>query len=220
MNDDELLLMNGSNEYYYEKDDIYEADIHLSIGTLYIKEFDKGTFTSNSFTNAMTHLDQAVRLYEMSSDDTDHSITTNMTLAKYYLFLLHLRDGNYHFAAQRYNDAIDWLRKLDALVLTDSDMFEDNDIDPNLFAEESILQHQPTKRNPQPFKSLKQQQRKKTYESEKTTRISKMRRATNRGSNEVNVESASDTEEKPSIYIDLQHYLSQNQSALPKDLSD
>ena len=217
MNDDQFLLMDESNGYYFEKDDIYEADIHVSIGTLYMEEFDSGIRTSSG-TYAMTHFDQAVRLYEMSGDVDS---TTNMALAKYNLFLLHLRDGNYRVAARLYNDAIVWLRKIDTtMASTDSDLYDDYGIDPALFTEVSNLQHQRRNtRNQQPYKSSKQQQqqRKILLKAETFTGKSKTEsttgtgRVTNNAKNEIDVDSGTDTEAaNPTIYVDLQHFLSQN----------
>jgi hypothetical protein len=218
MNDDQLLMMDESNGYYYEKDDVYEADIHLSIGTLYLEEIDKGIRTS-SMTDAMTHFDQAVRLYEMSGDADS---TTNMALAKYNLFLLHLRDGNYRVAARRYNEAIVWLRKIDTMA-TDFDLYDDdsNNIDPTLFHYLTSLPHQHSTRNHQPYKSSNQQQRKTFLKLETSAGPSKtgakMDKSTNDENNVDQASSATVTKEKPSIHIDLQHFLSQNQSVLLKE---
>ena len=201
MNDDQWLLMDESNEYYYEKDDIYEADIHVSIGILYMEEFDNGASTSSS-TEAMTHFEQALRLYDRSVD-ADSSI--NMALAKYNLFLLHLRDGNYRVAARRYNEAIDLLRRIET---TSTDMDEDLNVDYKLLAEIKDLQQNRNKRNQQPYQSTKQRKTSVKAEANSDTSIP----TSTTDSSRANSNDKGTRNDKASIYIDLQHFLSQNES--------
>ena len=209
MDDDQLLLMDESNGYYYDKDDIYEADIHVSIGTLYMEEFDMCSSTS-SITHAMTHFEQAVRLYDMSGDsDVDRS--TNMALAKYNLFLLHLRNGNYRMAVRRYNEFIDLFRKIDAYT-TDEDIYESFN-DPTQFTEQITSQQHRAKRNHEQYHLSKQRQTTLIKWDASTTKATSKTGNASAKDSKHEVESAMLSEEQPSIYVDLQHFLTQNQSA-------
>jgi tetratricopeptide (TPR) repeat protein len=210
MNDDQMLLMDESNGYYYEKNDSYEADIHVSIGTLYMEEFDKVISTS-SITHAMTHFEQAVRLYEMSGDVDSN---TNMALAKYNLFLLHLRGGNYRMAARRYNDAIDLFRNIESHS-TDVTGMDESFKDPTLFTGSVNLHQHRSKRVQEPYQSSKQQHKTLTKSEASTTRTTSPTARAIDEETKHNVESATlpVVKEKPSLYVDLQNFLSQNQSA-------
>ena len=206
LHDDQMLLMDESNRYYYEKDDSYEADIHVSMGTLYMEEFDTVISTS-SLTHAMIHFEQAERLYEMSGD-VDSS--TNMALAKYNLFLLHLRDGNYRMAARRYNDAIDMFRKIESHATDVNNSFKGA----TLFTGNSNLQQHRSNRNQEPYQSSKQQHSTSSKSEIPTTRTESTTESAIDKEAKHDVESATlkKNKEKASIYVDLQHFLSQNQS--------
>ena len=219
INDDQFLLLDESNGYSYQKDDVYEADIHLSIGTLYMEEFGQGIRTSR-ITQAMNHFEQAVRLYEMSGDVDS---TINMALAKYNVFLLHLHDGNYRVASRRFNEAIDGLRQVDAIATADADIYDDYYNDPTLVNEiTNVQQQRNNKRNQQPYKSSKQQRKtlvKATTASTDTSKASSMAgRSFHHERYEDDVESTTAMKGKPSIYVDLQHYLNQNESSVKEEL--
>jgi hypothetical protein len=199
-NDDILSVdeSNGSNNYYYDKDDGYEADLHVLIGTLYM-ESDNQSSGQNSISLASNHFEQAVRLYDISGEV--HS--TNMALAKYNLFLLHLRDGDYRTASSLYNDAIDTLRMIDTTIAhTDSSMFIVG------IMNEWVQQYRTLHKN-QPFKSKRQlnlRESQASTKSDTSTRNYKIVRS-----------SKENKKTESSLFIDLQHFLTVSQNHTQED---
>jgi tetratricopeptide (TPR) repeat protein len=87
-------------EEYYQRDDGYEGDLHLSIGTLYLDR--------NDFVSAASHLDQAIQLYELSGETEER----NTADAKYNLAILHFRNADFLASDAAYNSALDTYRKV------------------------------------------------------------------------------------------------------------
>jgi tetratricopeptide (TPR) repeat protein len=83
------------------KDNAYEADLHLSLGALYLSRSSSGS-GDNSIQSA-SHLEQALRLYELSGE----SHTENMATTKYNLSIYHLRNGDYQQSALFYAESLD-----------------------------------------------------------------------------------------------------------------
>jgi hypothetical protein len=191
---DDIFDMDASNDnYYYDTDDGYEADLHVSIGTLYMELHTTPSSSSSTISQATNHFEQAVRLYQASGEV--HS--TNMALAKYNLFLLHLRDGDYRTASLRYNDAVDALRTID--VTTEHP-------DSSIFIIEMMTVWKQGYRNvrkQQPYKSTQRHNDPKESQSsinaETSTRDYKIVKSTKDSSNTGS-----------SLYVDVQHFLSQN----------
>lgn len=90
-----------SGETYYEKDDGYEGDLHMSLGALYMSRSD-----NSESIQAASHLEQAIRLYELSGE----AQSQNMASAKFDLSILHLRNGEYRMSARRHGEALDIFR--------------------------------------------------------------------------------------------------------------
>jgi hypothetical protein len=84
-------------EYDYEKDDGYEGDLHLSLGSLYM------ALGGDNSALAASHLEQAVRLYELSGEREGDNTAT----AKFNLAILHLRSGDYRASARWHGEALD-----------------------------------------------------------------------------------------------------------------
>jgi hypothetical protein len=106
--DDMLVDESTGSEYYFEKDDSYEADLHVAIGTLYAELATSTTTGERSITDATSHFQQAIRLYEMSGERQ----SANMALAKYNLSILHFQNGDFRMASNRYSDALDIFRSI------------------------------------------------------------------------------------------------------------
>jgi tetratricopeptide (TPR) repeat protein len=191
-----------NDEYNNGKDDAYEADVHVSIGMLY-KEMDtSNSGSTSSSTLASSHFQQAIRLYEMSGD----VLCSSMAIAKYNLFLLHMRDGDYRAAIFQYNDAIDVLSKLD---ITDFSSYDEYD-DPSLLEElkQPIPDHlghyqrlndgATMKRNAQPKHSLIQATSRKTRKSNEKRPVEKSRQK---------AATTGIKGDESTIFVDLQHFL-------------
>jgi tetratricopeptide (TPR) repeat protein len=97
-NDDYVVDENGENRIN-KQDDGYEGDLHSSLGSMYMYKHD--------FVAALSHLKQAVRLYELAGDH--HSIV--MANTKYSLSTLNFRIGEYSTSASEYEEALDLFKQ-------------------------------------------------------------------------------------------------------------
>jgi tetratricopeptide (TPR) repeat protein len=208
LNDDEMLLMDESNQYYYEKDHAYEANIHMSLGEMYTEVKKAST---SSITQATFHFEKAVRLYEIEGDEQN----TNVALAKYNLFLLHLRDGDYRTAMRWYDEAIDLLEVMNPSDELPADWYyELNDL--------SWISGRADLQNDRNTQSQHQQKSTRSHQEQQRTSLhsdaSASDTATKAGSSvkqgkrskQLNIRLTTKNTVGSSIYINLQHYLSQN----------
>ena len=95
-------------EYYYERDTGYEADLHASIGALLLD-------SPGDSIGAATHLLEAERLYRL----TGESDNVNMASVKFSLATLHLLNGEYRESGRLHGEALVIFRQ-----------FQDNDENP------------------------------------------------------------------------------------------
>lgn len=92
---------------YYERDDGYEGGLHMSLGVLY--SMSRGGDEENDVL-AASHLEQAIRLYEMSGEEGQ-----NMASVKFNLANLRLRSGDYRESAKLYKEALDIFQTIGTL---------------------------------------------------------------------------------------------------------
>jgi tetratricopeptide (TPR) repeat protein len=82
------------------RQDGYEGDLHMNLGSLYMANGD--TFA------AISHLQQAMQLYERSDEKGDDS---NAADVKFTLSELHFRNGDYQASMQLHEQALDLYRR-------------------------------------------------------------------------------------------------------------
>ena len=90
---------------YYERDNGYEADLHASIGALLLDRSDDGP---GDTIGAVTHLLEAERLYRL----TGESDNVNMASVKFTLAALHLQNGEYRESGRLHGEALAIFRKV------------------------------------------------------------------------------------------------------------
>jgi len=98
--DEEGYFDEATGETYYEKDDGYEADLHASIGALYMGGDDHIL--------AVSHLLEAIRLYDLAGEPDGQ----NMASAKFNLAALRLRNGEYRESARLHGEALDIFHRI------------------------------------------------------------------------------------------------------------
>jgi tetratricopeptide (TPR) repeat protein len=79
---------------YHGKDDLYEGDIHMSLGSLYLAKGD--------LVSAGSHLSQSIKLYELSGEEEDR----NLADAKFNMAVLRYRTGEYVLSRESYDSAL------------------------------------------------------------------------------------------------------------------
>ena len=89
----------GGPQYYYQRDDGYEGDLHASLGALLLADGDAVL--------AAVHLMEAVRLYEFAGDVDGQ----NMASVKFNLSALYLQNGEYRESARLHGEALDLFRQ-------------------------------------------------------------------------------------------------------------
>jgi tetratricopeptide (TPR) repeat protein len=85
-------------ENYPTKDDLYEGDIHVNLGSLLLAKGD--------FVAAGSHLSQAIKLYELSDEEEDRNVAD----AKYNMAVLYYRTGEFSLSREMYEAAVDIYR--------------------------------------------------------------------------------------------------------------
>lgn len=182
---------------YNEKDDGYEGDLHLSIGALYMAQGGD----NNLF--AASHLEQAVRLYELSGERDGENTAT----AKFNLSILHLRGGDYRASAQLHGEALDIFRSVNEENVSLTGLLGVNEL------RTLMIQHpqrQESSRNDdQPSPSTKA---KAASPATQTTTTTTRESHSSIKETKPSLQAAADHSDGPSILIDVNSFLNQNNS--------
>jgi tetratricopeptide (TPR) repeat protein len=86
------------DQIYRGKDDLYEGDIHVNLGSMFLAKGD--------LVSAGSHLSQAIKLYDLRLEDEDR----NMADAKFNMAVLNYRIGEYALSREFYDSALDIYR--------------------------------------------------------------------------------------------------------------
>jgi tetratricopeptide (TPR) repeat protein len=86
------------DQIYRGKDDLYEGDIHVNLGSMFLAKGD--------LVSAESHLNQAIKLYVLSLEDEDR----NLGDAKFNMAVLKYRTGEYALSREFYDSALDIYR--------------------------------------------------------------------------------------------------------------
>jgi tetratricopeptide (TPR) repeat protein len=179
----------ASGETYYEKDDGYEGDLHTSIATLYMA---RGDNSENIL--AASHLEQAVRLYELSGEQDGQ----NMATAKFNLSILHARNGDYLASAQLHSEALDIFRAVVGEGVNPMGMGVDE--------LSTLLEQQQQEQN-----SAYQNQHFTTSKTTTTSSSTATSQATKKTAPSMQAANTAN-DAGPTILVDVQRFLSQNDS--------
>jgi tetratricopeptide (TPR) repeat protein len=179
------------------KDNAYEADLHLSIGALYLSR----SSGDNNIQSA-SHLEQALRLYELSGE----SHTENMATTKYNLSIYHLRNGDYRQSAVFYAEALDIFQ---TFVTDGASDFAAANVKQSLHSLlSSTQQRKPQSRTPPAADNAKSQSSsdKRATSSPASTKPSLVQA--------ISIDDEYDGRQKrPAILVDMQQFLQQNDSS-------
>jgi tetratricopeptide (TPR) repeat protein len=180
----------------------YEADLHLSIGALYLSRSSSGS-GDNSIQSA-SHLEQALRLYELSGE----SHTENMATTKYNLSICHLRNGDYQQSAVFYAEALDIFQTFTAEEASDSTLGASNVKQSLHSLLSSTQQRKPQSRTPPTSANAKSQSSsdKRATSSSTSTKPSLVQAVS------IDEENAG-RPKRPAILVDMQQFLQQNDSS-------
>ena len=97
----EGLNNDANNDYYYQRDDGYEGDLHLTLGTLYLSNDD--------LEKAMTYFENAISLYQTSSDDAN---SHRMADAKTNLAMAFFRARQFQESIRLHTEALELYQTL------------------------------------------------------------------------------------------------------------
>jgi tetratricopeptide (TPR) repeat protein len=185
------------------KDSAYEADLHLSIGALYLSRSSHGS--GDSSIQSASHLEQALRLYELSGE----SQTENMATTKYNLSIYHLRNGDYQQSATFYAEALDIFQTFATDEASDFNFGAAANVKQSLHSLLSPTQHRkPQSRTPPTIDNAKSQSSsdKRASSSSTSTKPSLVQA--------ISIDDEHDGRQKrPVILVDMQQFLQQNDSS-------
>lgn len=182
------FLDETTGETYYEKDDGYEGDLHMSIGSLYMARSD-----NSESIQAASHLEQAVRLYELSGEVQSQ----NMATVKFNLSILHLRNGDYPMSARLHGEALDIFRA----VIGDG-------VNPMAMGDEELNS----------LLLMQQEQEESYFQATRTSKTTTTTSPQTKGSKAPSVQATKTAGGggggggPPTILVDVQRFLSQNDS--------
>jgi tetratricopeptide (TPR) repeat protein len=94
----DIEVSDYEDQLYLGKDDLYEGDIHMSLGSLFLAKGD--------LVSAGSHLSQSIKLYELSGEEEDR----NLADAKFNMSVLKYRTGEYALSREFYDSALDIYR--------------------------------------------------------------------------------------------------------------
>jgi tetratricopeptide (TPR) repeat protein len=94
----DIEVSDYEDQLYLGKDDLYEGDIHMSLGSLFLAKGD--------LVSAGSHLSQSIKLYELSGEEEDR----NLADAKFNMSVLKYRTGDYALSREFYDSALDIYR--------------------------------------------------------------------------------------------------------------
>ena len=94
----DIEVSDYEDQIYMGKDDLYEGDIHMGLGSLFLAKGD--------LVSAGSHLSQSIKLYEISGEEEDR----NLADAKFNMSVLKYQTGEYALSREFYDSALDIYR--------------------------------------------------------------------------------------------------------------